>query len=199
MEALTLIEITAADLQRIAVVGTSCSGKTTLARTLAAIRHVPHIELDSLHWLPHWQERPLAEFQTQVEQAVATDGWTLDGNYSKVRSIVWGRATAVVWLNYSFPLVMWRAIRRTTRRVFWREQLFGGNRETFRQAFLSRDSILWWVISTYARRRRQYPDLFSQPDYAHLRILEFTVPAQTAQFVAALKNGQPWFQRTPRC
>ena len=180
-------EISVSRLQRTVVVGTSCSGKTTLARTLAAVQCVPHIELDSLHWLPNWRERPPAEFQTLVQQAVAAECWTLDGNYSKVRPLVWGRATAVIWLNYGFPLVMWRAIKRTTRRVFRREQLFGNNRETFRQAFLSKDSILWWVVTTYHRRRREYPELFKKPEYAHLHVFEFTAPAHTAAFVATLK------------
>ncbi len=172
--------------QRIAVIGTSCSGKSTLARTLAAVLHVPHIELDALHWLPNWQERPDEEFWALTREAIAAPGWSLDGNYSTVRPLVWGRATAVIWLNYSFPLVMWRAVTRTVRRAVTREELFAGNRESFRQSFLSRDSILWWVVQTYHRRRREYPALFSRPEYAHLRVLEFTSPAQTDAFVAEL-------------
>lgn len=177
--------------QRIAVVGTSCSGKTTLARNLAATLNVPHIELDTLHWLPNWQERPDDEFWALTRQAIAAPNWTIDGNYSKVRPLVWGRATAVIWLNYSFPVVMGRALKRTFRRVFSREELFAGNRETFRQAFLSRDSILWWVITTYHRRRREYPTLFKQSEYAHLHVLEFTSPEQTTRFVAKINTRHP--------
>jgi adenylate kinase family enzyme len=176
--------------QRIVVIGTSCSGKTTLARQLATTLRAPHIELDALHWLPNWQERPDEEFWALTQQAIAAPGWTLDGNYSVVRPLVWGRATAVIWLNYSFPLVMGRALKRTIRRVFSREELFAGNRESFRQAFLSRDSILWWVITTYRRRRRDYPILFEQPEYTHLQVLEFTSPGQTARFVADLAHRQ---------
>jgi len=35
-------------MQRINVVGTSCSGKTTLARSIAATLNMPHVELDAL-------------------------------------------------------------------------------------------------------------------------------------------------------
>lgn len=36
------------------VVGTSCCGKTTFARRLAAALEQPHIELDALYWRPVW-------------------------------------------------------------------------------------------------------------------------------------------------
>jgi len=46
------------NLTRVVVVGTSCSGKTTLARRLARILATDHVELDSLYWGPEWTPRP---------------------------------------------------------------------------------------------------------------------------------------------
>ncbi|GIK37908.1 MAG: hypothetical protein BroJett011_17410 [Chloroflexota bacterium] len=172
-----------APLERVAIIGTSCSGKTTLARTLADFWQVPHIELDALHWQPNWTPRPLAEFRALTGAVVAAERWVLDGNYHQVRDLVWGRATTLVWLNYPFHLVFWRALTRTTRRVLWQEELYNGNRETFREAFLSRESILWWVITTYHRRRREYPALFTQPAYAHLQVIELHAPAEVKWLV----------------
>jgi len=45
-------------MQRINVVGTSGSGKTTVARRAAEALGVPFVELDALHWEPGWQEAP---------------------------------------------------------------------------------------------------------------------------------------------
>lgn len=87
--------------QRVVVIGTSGSGKTYLAARLAAALGYPHIELDTLHWLPDWQERSLEDFRTRVTAAAAGETWVADGNYSKVRDILWRRATSLVWLNYS--------------------------------------------------------------------------------------------------
>ena len=174
------------NFRRVVIIGTSCSGKTTLARTMAAALAVPHIELDALHWLPEWTPRPLAEFRALTSETVAAERWVLDGNYSKVRDIVWGRATSLIWLNYSFPLIFRRALARTVQRVFWQEELFSGNRESFRQSFLSRDSILWWVVTTYQRRRRDYPLLFKQPDFAHLSVIVLTSPQAAEALVARL-------------
>jgi len=85
--------------QRVAVIGTTGSGKTTLARHIAKRRGIPHIELDALHWEANWTETPLTVFRARVSEAVAPPAWITDGNYSKVRDIVWGRADTIIWLS----------------------------------------------------------------------------------------------------
>jgi adenylate kinase family enzyme len=70
-------------VQRVSVVGTSGSGKSILARELARALDVPVVELDALHWLPGWAERPDEEFAAAVAQAAAGERWVIDGNYSK--------------------------------------------------------------------------------------------------------------------
>jgi adenylate kinase family enzyme len=175
-----------ADLDRVVVVGTSCSGKSTFAGKLAARLECPHIELDLLHWQADWIERPTAEFRGSVAQAVAAPRWVVDGNYSLVRDIVWGRATTVIWLNYSLRVVGWRSLRRAVRRIVTREFIHNGNRETNRKTFFSRDSILLWVLQTYHRRRREYPQLFATPQHAHLTFLVFEHPRDAERFLGDL-------------
>jgi adenylate kinase family enzyme len=159
------------DLRRVAVVGTSCSGKTTFAAALAAQLQVPHIELDALHWRADWVPAPRAVFRQAVATATAAERRVSDGNYGTVRDLVWGRATAVIWLDYPFGMVLRRALWRTAHRALLREELYSGNRESFRKALLSRDSILLWVITTWGRLRREYPQLFEQAAFAHLEVV----------------------------
>lgn len=175
-------------LDRVVVVGTSCSGKTTLARRLARILGGMHIELDALHWGPNWVERETEEFRARTLEAVRHDRWATDGNYHRVRDLVWGRATTVIWLDYSFPLVFSRCLRRTFRRVFMREVLYSGNRETVKIAFFSRDSIILWVIRTHLRRRNTYQQLFREPAWSHIRFLTFRSPAETERFLRDVES-----------
>jgi adenylate kinase family enzyme len=179
------------DLARISIVGTSCSGKTTFARNIANALDYSHIELDAIHWKPQWQTRTNEKFRALTQKAIAPDRWVLDGNYKVVRDIVWGRATTVIWLNYPFHIVWLRALSRTIRRVFDQKVFFSGNRETFRQALLSRDSILLWILKTYRRRRQEYPLLFQQPEYTHLQIIEFQHPKHAQQFLSRISQHQP--------
>lgn len=177
--------------KRTVVIGTSCSGKTTFAREFAELLGVQHFELDALHWLPDWTERPKEEFRSIVEKAVSAEEWVVDGNYSKTRDIVWSRATAFIWLNYSFPVVLTRAFTRTTRRIFDKEVLYSGNRETFRKAFLGTDSIIFWVLKTYHRRRREYPHLLKELQKRDLEIRVFRTPEEAEQFLSQVKEGSP--------
>ncbi len=117
-------------------------GKTDFAKRLATRLGSPHIELDAMYWRSNWESSPPEEFREAVTMALRPYRWIVDGNYSQIQDVVWPRATAVVWLNYAFPLVFSRALRRTVRRIARREELFSGNRETFRMGFLSRQSIL---------------------------------------------------------
>lgn len=173
-------------MQRISVVGTTGSGKTTLARTLARRMDVPHIELDALNWEPDWKEAPVETFRERVAQAVAAPSWTCDGNYSKLDGIVWRHADTVLWLDYSLAVNLSRLLRRTARRVFNGEECCNGNREQLTRT-LSRDSVLLWFFKTYRCRRRDYPVMLARPEQAHLTIVRLRSPRQ----------ADAWLRRLP--
>ena len=171
--------------QRINVVGTSGSGKTTLAQRLSRQLGLPHVELDALYWGPNWTEPQPDVFRQQVAEALSRPRWVVDGNYSLVRGIVWGRADTVVWLDYPLSLVLWQITRRTVRRAARQEELWQGNREEWRRLF-SRESMIVWVLQTYRRRRRQYQALFADPTHAHLIKMRLRAPRDTEAWLSAL-------------
>ena len=171
--------------QRISVVGTSGSGKTTLARQISQCLAIPHVELDALHHEPNWTEAPIEVFRKRVEQSLSGNSWVVDGNYSKVRDIVWSRADTVVWLDYPLSVIMERVVRRTFWRVVTQEELWNGNRETWQTTF-SRDSIILWVLQTYQKSRKEYPLLFKQPEYAHLKVVQMRSPITTINWLSRL-------------
>ncbi|MCC6442439.1 MAG: adenylate kinase [Armatimonadetes bacterium] len=176
---------------RIIVIGTTGSGKTMLARSLAGCLGVPHVELDALHWDPGWTPAPPEVFRARVEEALSGPAWVTDGNYGKARDIVWSRVQLAVWLDYSFPVVLKRLFCRTARCVFIREELWNGNRERFIAAFLSRESLFIWLLKSYGRRRRDYPLLLMRPEYAHLKLVRFASPEEAERWLAevAVRNA----------
>ena len=136
--------------RKVAVIGQTCSGKTTLAGRLAEHYGVPHVELDALFWGPNWTQPEPEAFRQSVQAAMPETGWVVDGNYAKVRDLLWERAEAVVWLDLPLRTVLRRYLVRTVRRVGRREELWSGNRERLSTHLFSRDSLLWWILS---RRR----------------------------------------------
>lgn len=178
------------NLRRVIVLGTSGSGKTTFARKLSKLLGAKYIELDAINWLANWQERDPDEFKRLVDQETRSGEWVLDGNYSRVREMTWRRATALIWLNYPFSINFYRSVSRTVRRVISREVLYSGNRESFRQSFLSRDSIIFWVLKTYRRRRRQYSELLQQDEWRDKEIFVFTRPREAEDFLGQVKKAK---------
>ena len=155
---------------KIAVVGTSGSGKTSVAKRLADRYGVAHVELDALHWGPNWTPYPTDEFRARVERALAAPGWVADGSYhGKLGDSVLEQADFVVWLDLPFRVVAGRVWVRTLRRIRSREELWGGNRETWREAFLSRDSLFVWIVTTHRSRRRRYLERLDRYEFVRLR------------------------------
>lgn len=152
------------------------SGKTTLARGISLCLNIPHVELDYLHWEPNWTEVPNEVMRQRVDVALSGDRWVVDGNYSFVRDIVWGRADTVVFLDYSWTVVMSRVLWRTFGRSITQQEVCNGNRESLLKAFFSKDSILLWALQTYGKNRKKYPLLFQQPEYAHINIVHLRSP-----------------------
>lgn len=162
---------------RIVVVGTTGSGKTTLAVRLSEKLGLKRIELDSIHWRPNWREIDRQDFVRLVGVEVSGDKWVVDGNYRAVRDLVWSRSEALVWLDYSFTRNFWQLFSRSLHRLVTEKELWAGNRESW-ALFFSRKSILVWFFQTYWRRKRDYPQLFSDPKYAHLKIIRIKHPGE---------------------
>jgi adenylate kinase family enzyme len=144
-------------MRRVVVFGTTGSGKSWLAERLAARHGLRLIELDALFWGRDWQPAPIELFRHRVERETRDGDWIVVGNYGQVRDLTWRAADTLVWFDLPFPLVMWRLLWRTIRRALTREELWGtGNRETLRNAFLSRHSILLWAIKTHRKNRARF-------------------------------------------
>ncbi len=175
--------------RRIAVYGPSGSGKTTMGRNLGKLLDLPVIELDAIHHLPNWQERPEEEFRAIVTSTLDgyQGGWVCDGNYHAVREIVMPRADTIVWLRLPFHGVYWRLLTRTIVRSLRREELWNGNRESFRLAFFSRDSILLWGITHWRAHHRNFERDLAQYDHTDdLRVLRS--PREVESFLATLRT-----------
>lgn len=175
---------------KINVVGTSGSGKSTVARQLAQKLAVPYIEMDKLYWRPNWQNASDVEFLQRVEQALVSSpaGWVLDGNYTRTKAVKWRDVDWVVWIDYGFCRTLYQAIRRAVWRSWHQIELWPGtgNRDSFLRCFFNRDSVVLWTIKTYRLNRKKY--LAEQQDTAnrHIRFIQLRSPAETAAFLANL-------------
>ncbi len=146
------------------MVGTSGSGKSTFAKSLASKMGFPYVEMDKLFWEPHWMEKEDQKFFSDLEAALQKDQWVLDGNYFRTQPIKWRRVDIVIWLDFSLPLTFTRALKRSIVRAITKIELWEGtgNRESFRKTFFHKDSILWWTLTSYSKNKERYSKLDEQ-------------------------------------
>ncbi|KAI0661401.1 hypothetical protein C8Q70DRAFT_911876 [Cubamyces menziesii] len=138
---------------------------TTLARELAALLRVPHVNVDTILWQPGWVKLPPDEIRGRVRAVLDTNprGWVIDGNYySVLGSIVSERETDVIWLDppllLYFPRLCWRTFLRLVR---LEPPCSPGCQESAREVFFSRDSIVWWCLSRHWLVRKRQAALYA--------------------------------------
>lgn len=173
-------------MRRVVVVGTSGTGKSTLARALAERIGAAWLELDAVHHLPGWEPSTTAEFRAAVSEFLAIhDRWVVDGNYGAVRDLLWTAADTAVWLDLSRARTMWRVTTRSLRRVLTREELWNGNREEWRNllAWDPERSIVRWAWTTHGERRERFPIELREPRWQPLAVHRLRTPSEVARFL----------------
>jgi adenylate kinase family enzyme len=177
--------------RRIVVVGTTSSGKSTLAQRIAARHGYRFIELDALFWGPQWTPASDTDFRTSVDAITCLDQWVVAGNYHAVRDLVWPRAQAILWLDYPFPVVFWRLLVRTIRRGLTQEELWNGNRETFWRhlKIWSDESLFRWLFKSFWRRRKETPILLALPEHRHLKVIRLKTPREAERWLESVGSN----------
>lgn len=179
--------------RRIHVWGSSGSGKTTLGARLAQVLDVPFVELDALNWLPDWvglNETDPEELVRRMRDATARDAWVVAGSYTRFsQRTFWPRLQTLVWIDLPMPLLMARVLKRSWRRWRSKETLWGTNHERFwpQLMFWSKDSLLWWIATRHARRRRDMLAYSADPKWSHIRFVRLGSVADVEAFARALE------------
>jgi adenylate kinase family enzyme len=160
-------------VDRIRVVGTSGSGKSTTAAAIARTLDIPCLELDSVHWLPGWQERDPEDFRRRVLSFAAQPRWVIDGNYSgRLGDRLDDVVDTYVWLDLPRWRVTGAVLRRTIRRAVTREELWNGNYERL-GSLLERDpvdNIVLWSWTQYPRQRVWYEEKYRTSSHRWIRL-----------------------------
>ena len=180
--------------RRIHVMGNSCSGKSTFGERLASALQVPFVELDALNWQPGWvglNETDPERFESLIAKATAGDAWVVAGSYSGFsQRVFWPRLETVIWLDLPMHLLVRRVLRRSWTRWRSKELLWGTNYERFWPQLMvwnKEDSLVWWIVTQHARKRRDMRLYMSEPRWRHIRFLRLGSSAEVERFFQA--NG----------
>lgn len=177
-------------VQRVAVIGNSGAGKTTLATALSERRNLPRLELDALYHQADWSPLDADTFRERVRDFCDGDSWVTDGNHSAVTPIIWARADTVVWLDYPRWRTTWRVLQRSIRRAARGIELWNGNHESWRNLLsLDRErNVVLSSITAHRAKREQYGRAMDDGTFGSARVLRFTTPRQCAVWLTTVEE-----------
>jgi energy-coupling factor transporter ATP-binding protein EcfA2 len=181
-----------AGCERILIIGRTGSGKTTLARQLAAALGVPHVELDALYFGPNFSTVPLSVLRERTSAAIAGERWVTDGNKSAVRDLVWPRADTIIWLDYSFLV----SLSRLGKRALWRTSVLNeqaaesGSKSGLPKQLLAGAKGVLTALRSHSGQRREFPKLFALPENQHLAVLRLRSPRAAQRWLARVTEGR---------
>lgn len=153
------------------VVGSSGSGKTTVARRLAVNLGLPLLEMDSVFHRGGWEQQKGDQFRGEITDFAAGSAWIIDGNYTSqgARESVWPQADTFVWLDLPRRVIMARVVSRTLRRVVTREDLWDGVKEPWTNLY-SLDperNIIVWAWTRFEHTRAKYEAAVASGEWDH--------------------------------
>ena len=102
-------------MQRVLVIGSGGSGKSTLSKRLGKALDLPVIHLDTLYWSPGWIEPDKVQWAETVRKLIGQATWIMDGNYSGTLAERVAACDTVVFLDLPRIVCLWRVLRRLAK------------------------------------------------------------------------------------
>ncbi|KAL9655642.1 hypothetical protein ABK040_002305 [Willaertia magna] len=150
-----------------AVVVVFCSGKNSIA------------------WKPNWTLISNEEFIEKVEHFLEENrnkGWVIDGGYGNKTDIHWKEADLIIYLDYPFIVNFYRMLKRTLRRVIFKEECCNGNYENFSQQF-TKDSLFYYLFTSFYKSKAKLEAVYERNRRDNLEIITFKNPHSLIKFL----------------
>jgi adenylate kinase family enzyme len=171
-------------MQRVLVMGSSGSGKSTFARRLADLTGLPFVSLDALYWRPGWQPSEPDPFGERVTEAASAARWVMDGNYMShgAGDLRRNRADTVIWFDLPRYVCMTGILTRIVRSYGQvRPEMAAGCPEQIDLEFIR---YVW----TYRRQQRPNLLLYFEALRPDQSLICFASRKQAEQYLTGLTS-----------
>ncbi len=171
---------------RIAIIGPSNSGKSTLAAGLGQALNIPVYHLDRMAHEKgtNWKRLPDSQLVAAHDEIVPRETWIIDGNYSICMKQRFARASAVIWLD---PPLAGCILRYLARSIANRPDRVGGLEGAGREF---NPALIKYTLVNYPQNKRKYRELLKE--FPDLKVLVFKKLASLSDLRALqAEEGMP--------
>jgi adenylate kinase family enzyme len=175
--------------KRTIIFGSTGVGKSTMVRRIAEEFSLPVIDIDSLRRDAGKSATPEETFSNLVTESVKGNAWIIDGSYNSVQDIIWPRAEAIVWLDFSFWVFLSRLVKRSLYRIFIRKKSERPVKGRYQPASERASNYLRAIFTGSQRRKRYFATLYNFKN-AHLHIIRLSSPEEATIWLDFLKEDQ---------
>lgn len=102
-------------MKRVMIIGQPGAGKSTLARKIGDLAHLPVEHVDQIYWMSGWKKRDDYEIDEMCHQVHMREEWVFEGGRSTTWRERMERADMLIWLDFPLWLRCWRVFTRTLR------------------------------------------------------------------------------------
>ncbi len=157
-------------MKRVAIIGCSGTGKSTLARRLHEKTGLSVIHLDREFWREGWVfDNSESNINRVIERFNEEDEWIVDGNYARTMDARFTRADTVFFFDYPTHICLWR--------VFWRVWRNKGNdRPDCANGCPERFNWEFFLFVWSFRRKNRAELVNILQKFDHLTVFHFTCP-----------------------
>lgn len=137
--------------QRILVLGSSGSGKSTFSVQLGKAAGLPVIHLDQLFWRPGWESVSNEEFDALLDQELEKECWIMDGNYGRTMQRRIDRCDTILYFDLPRRVCLLSVLKRIwTHHGTTRPDMGDDCPERFDWAFIK------WIWTFNKKHRQTY-------------------------------------------
>jgi len=101
-------------VEKILIIGSSGSGKSTFANKLGKALNREVVHLDKVYYKSGWQEDHSTrdEWKQKVRDLVSKDRWIIDGHYNSTLNIRIPAADTIIFFDFSKLTCLYRVLKR---------------------------------------------------------------------------------------
>tara|TARA_R110001583_G_scaffold40778_5_gene130116 strand:- start:9195 stop:9698 length:504 start_codon:yes stop_codon:yes gene_type:complete len=101
------------NMKKIAIIGSSGSGKSTFSLQLSEKLNLPVIHLDKHFWKPGWEKTENTQWREFQKNICLGDSWIIEGNYKNTLDIRLNACDTIIFLDVNRFTCLYRVMKRS--------------------------------------------------------------------------------------